>query len=152
MKQTTITLANLQSEYIRAISTGSPSAQYWKEEILSFRPVGADMSDWVWDNIESLPLPDGTFKGLIKRGCSGPHRGYFYREFPNQSQAFEINIFGRLNLPTGVSVLNAPLTITVNGGGNNESRRSVLPEGTQVAYYPTGGHYANILWADIQAP
>lgn len=52
MKQTTLTLA--KAEFLRALCAGSPSAQYWKEEILSFRPPGADLSDWISQHIESV--------------------------------------------------------------------------------------------------
>ncbi len=142
------TLATLQSEYIRAVCAGSPSAQYWKEEILSFRPEGVNVSDWVWDTIESLPHPDDRLKGLIKRGCSGPHRGYFNREFPNEDRAYQIRIFGRLDLPEGVSTLEGPLSFEQSIGGNNHSRWAELPAGTQVAYYRTPGSEANILFAD----
>jgi hypothetical protein len=47
-------LTYAKAMFLTTVRAGSPASQYWKEEILSFRPLGVDLSDWVRDNIEPL--------------------------------------------------------------------------------------------------
>ena len=56
------TLASLKAQLIRACHAGSPSAQYYKEEILSWRPTGSDLGEWVAEHIERpLNITPRTF-------------------------------------------------------------------------------------------
>ena len=54
MKQTTLTLATAKAELTRALCAGSPAMQYWAEEILTFRPEGKDLGEWVHAHIERV--------------------------------------------------------------------------------------------------
>jgi len=62
-------------------------------------------------------------------------------------RAYDIEIFGALPLPKGVSVLAEDVYIRAASGGNNHSRLSRLPKGAVVGYYPRGGGAANRLFS-----
>ena len=92
--------------------------------------------------------PCGDFPGLfLQEDSRWP--GCFNKHFLNGKPAYRIHIVGRLALPEGDSVLYEDLPIIEQAGGNNDCRKAVLPKGAQVAYYRTGGQYANILFADV---
>ena len=89
---------------------------------------------------------DPTFVGLL-RGVMYPAS----KKFRCGKNAIRIEIFGRLNLPEGVSVLSETLKIAEDCGGNNNSREAYLPAGTEVYYCPSGGSGANLFWASGHA-
>jgi prepilin-type processing-associated H-X9-DG protein len=88
-------------------------------------------------------VADPHFVGLL--------RGVMYasnKRFKCGKRAYQIEFFGRLNLPEGVSVLTETLLFEESVGGNNNCRVAYLPAGTEVYYCPTKGGIANMLWAD----
>jgi hypothetical protein len=115
-------------------------------EFFTNTPLGTDRGEWMRENVELSYIPDPTFQGLERDLVYSGTR----RFAGSEKSAYEINIFGRLSLPTGVSVLASPLKVEQNAGGNNDHRWATLPAGSQVAYYPTGGQGANLLWSSVQ--
>jgi len=86
-----------------------------------------------------------AFHGILEGDDFTP---YFATSSKGAVRAYNVEIFGALPIPTGVTILAEDLYIRLAVGGNNESRRARLSKGTVVGYYPTsGGEQANRLFA-----
>jgi hypothetical protein len=75
------------------------------------------------------------------------YRGKKFRR--TNAHAMRVYFFGRLPLERGYQVLDKDLVIRESWGGNNDSRYTFLPPGTEVYYLPTRGMGGHLLWASV---
>ena len=144
-------------EYSAEDSTPSLHIDLWRGHDLHELPEAVAsltvVSEGHWDGGRSYSLqlaqppayvPCPTFKGLLRHFVYSADK-----MFASGEDAFEIRIFGRLPLKEGVTLLQEPLKISRNCGGNNESRTQTIPAGALVYYCPTKGQCANLLWSSV---